>query len=81
MNAGTATGERFAATITSPTGNPFVVPGNAAGPPQAFTVTESGFPADTVVFIEQCDGVAPTTSGLAGFGFTGAGGPWTIAVS
>jgi hypothetical protein len=49
-----------AATITTPTGNPFVVPGNVSGQPQSFTVTASGFPAGSPVFIEQCDGV-PTT--------------------
>lgn len=52
-----------AATVTSPTGNPFIVPGNASGQPQAFTVSASGYVADDQVFIEQCDGVAPTTVG------------------
>ena len=54
----------FAATaITTPTGNPFIVPGNAAGQPVAFTVTASGFTAGDQVFIEQCDGVATTAVG------------------
>lgn len=53
----------FAATITSPTGNPFVVPGNAAGQPQPFTVSASGYASGDQVFIEQCDGVATTTPG------------------
>jgi len=55
--------EAFAATaITSPTGNPFVVP-SSGGQPQAFTISATGFAADTDVFVEQCDGVAPTTVG------------------
>ncbi len=52
-----------AATVTSPTGNPYVVPGNASGQPQAFTVSASGYAPDDQVFIEQCDGVAPTAVG------------------
>ncbi|MGZ6969325.1 MAG: hypothetical protein ACXVKN_16475 [Acidimicrobiia bacterium] len=52
-----------AATITSPTGNPFVVPGNAAGQPLAFTVSATGYTAGDQVFIEQCDGVATTATG------------------
>jgi hypothetical protein len=54
--------EAFAATITTPTGNPFVVP-SSGGHPVAFTVSGTGFPADTDVYVEQCDGVAPTTTG------------------
>jgi hypothetical protein len=53
----------FAATITSPTGNPFIVPANAAGQPVAFTVSASGYNAGDQVFIEQCDGVATTATG------------------
>jgi hypothetical protein len=53
----------LAATITAPTGNPFIVPGNAAGQPQAFTVSASGFVAGDLVFVEQCDGVAVSTPG------------------
>ena len=52
-----------AATITAPTGNPFVVPGNASGQPQSFTVAASGSPPARPCFIEQCDGVAPTDVG------------------
>ena len=52
-----------AATVTSPTGNPYVVPGNASGQPLAFTVSASGYAPDDQVFIEQCDGVAPTAIG------------------
>jgi large repetitive protein len=47
--------------ITTPTGNPIVVPGNAAGDPVAFTVVASGFVPGTNVFVEQCDGT-PTTA-------------------
>ena len=50
------------AAITVPTGNPFVVPG-VAGVPQAFTVTATGFTANSPVFVEQCDGVSPSAPG------------------
>jgi hypothetical protein len=53
----------FGATITSPAGNPFTVPGNAAGDPQPFTVSASGYTADSNVFIEQCDGTPSTATG------------------
>jgi hypothetical protein len=52
-----------AATITTPSTNPFVVPGDAGGIPQAFTVSGAGFTAGANVFIEQCDGIAPTAQG------------------
>jgi hypothetical protein len=55
------TGPAGAATsITAPTGNPFVVPHDVAGNPQAFDISVAGFAATTNVFVEQCDGVAPT---------------------
>jgi hypothetical protein len=49
-----------ATSITAPTGNPFVVPHDVAGNPQAFDVSVSGFAPSANVFVEQCDGVAPT---------------------
>ena len=49
--------------ITTPTGNPIVVPGNAAGNPVAFTVVASGFVPGTNVFVEQCDGTPSTAVG------------------
>jgi hypothetical protein len=61
--AGVAGPAGAATAISSPTGNPFVVPGNAGGDPQPFNVTATGFPPATNVFIEQCDGTAPTTVG------------------
>ena len=51
------------AAITSPSGSPFVVPGDASGDPQAFTVVANGFAPGVQVFVEQCDGVDPTTPG------------------
>ena len=51
------------ATITTPGTSPFVVPGDAAGNPQAFTVVGTGFAPSSNVFVEQCDGVAPTAPG------------------
>ena len=61
-NAGAST------SITAPATNPFVVPGNVAGIPQAFTVTASGFTPNSSVFVEQCDGVAATTPGWTATG-------------
>jgi hypothetical protein len=52
-----------ATSITTPSTNPFVVPGDAGGIPQAFTVSATGFSAGVNVFIEQCDGVSPTAQG------------------
>lgn len=52
-----------AATITAPTGNPFVVPGDVGGNPLKFTVSASGFAVSTNVFVEQCDGASPTSVG------------------
>jgi hypothetical protein len=53
----------FASTITAPTGTPFAVPGDAAGNPQPFTLTATGFAADANVFVEQCDGTPSTAVG------------------
>ena len=58
-----AAGPAGAATsITTPSTNPFAVPGTA-GSPNPFTVSASGFAASASVFIEQCDGVSPTSVG------------------
>jgi hypothetical protein len=56
-------GVAFAGTITTPTGNPFVVPGDASGNPVAFTIVATGYTPGTLVSVEQCDGVAPTAPG------------------
>ncbi len=50
-----------ATSITVPAANPYVVPGNVAGVPQAFDVTAAGFAPGANVYIEQCDGVSPTS--------------------
>ncbi len=50
----------FAGTITTPTGNPFVVPGDSHGNPVAFTVVASGYTPGSLVSVEQCDGVLPS---------------------
>ena len=52
-----------AGTITTPSANPYTVPGDATGTPQSFTVSGSGFTAGSQVYIEQCDGVPSSTSG------------------
>ena len=54
-----------AGTITSPSTNPYTVPGDATGTPLSFTVTASGYTPGTQVYIEQCDGVASSVSGWA----------------
>ena len=53
----------FAATITTPSGNPFTVPGDAGGNPVPFTVGASGYTPDAGVFVEQCDGTPSTAVG------------------
>jgi hypothetical protein len=50
-----------ATSFTTPSTNPFVVPHDVGGHPQAFDIGVTGFTASTNVFVEQCDGVAPTT--------------------
>ena len=52
-----------ATSITAPSSNPFVVPKDAGGNPVPFTVSAAGFAATSNVFVEQCDGVAPTAVG------------------
>jgi hypothetical protein len=52
-----------AATITTPSSNPFVVPKDVDGNPVPFNVTATGFAPTANVFIEQCDGVATTATG------------------
>jgi len=52
-----------AGTITSPSTNPYAVPGDATGTPQSFTVSGSGFTAGQQVYIEQCDGVPSSAAG------------------
>lgn len=53
----------FASTVSTPSGNPIVVPADSSGNPRAITVTASGFQPDDSVFIEQCDGTPTTTFG------------------
>ena len=38
-------GAAWAGTITTPSTNPFVVPGDAAGQPLSFTIVATGYPA------------------------------------
>ena len=70
-----------ATSITAPATNPFVVPGNAAGLPQAFTVTAAGFAPNSAVFVEQCDGVAATTPGWTATGNCDLGSSPSPAIS
>jgi hypothetical protein len=53
-----------ATSITTPSSNPFTVPGDALGHPQSFTIVASGFPqGPSSVSVEQCDGVSPASVG------------------
>src|SRR5262249_32064532 len=58
-----ASGATSAGTISQPAMNPFSVPGNAAGDPVPFDVAVSGFSPGILVYLEQCDGTAPTAPG------------------
>ena len=57
----------LAGTITTPSSNPYTATGytsaDASGQPTPWTVSGSGFPANTQIFAEFCDGVASTTPG------------------
>jgi hypothetical protein len=52
-----------AGTIVTPSGGTFVVPSDADGRPQPFTIDASGFAPGSSVIVEQCDGTAPTAVG------------------
>jgi len=47
--------------ITEPSGAPFAVGMDAQGKPVAFTIAVSGFPAGSLVYVEQCDPRPPTS--------------------
>jgi hypothetical protein len=54
------------AAIVQPTTNPFNVPAaDAAGDPAFFTITANGYSPSEAVFVQQCDGVPPTTTGYS----------------
>ncbi|HEV7524789.1 MAG TPA: hypothetical protein VGP92_07480 [Acidimicrobiia bacterium] len=50
-----------APAISAPRGNPYVVKVDAQGRPVPFTVSVTGFPAGSLVYVEQCDGRPPTS--------------------
>jgi hypothetical protein len=53
-----------AGTITVPAANPYVAIYDATGANLSFvTVSGTGFPVSTLMFIEQCDGLAPSAPG------------------
>ncbi len=55
-------GVAFGATqITTPGTSPFAIPGDGAGNPLPIDVVATGYQAGQNVFIEQCDGVDPST--------------------
>jgi len=54
-------GAGAASSITEPSANPSPVTFDAAGKPLPVTVVATGFPAGHQVFVEQCNGRAPTS--------------------
>jgi hypothetical protein len=60
---GLAGAAHAAGTITQPATSPFAVPGDAGGNPQSFTVVATGFVPASLVYIEVCDGLSPSTPG------------------
>ncbi len=59
-----ATSSAFATQITQPSTSPFAIPGDISatlGNPQPVDVTATGFTPGENVFIEQCDGVDPSS--------------------
>ena len=55
-------GVALAGTITTPGTSPFQVPAaDADGFPAFFTIVATGYPVGAPVFVEQCDGVPPST--------------------
>ena len=53
----------YAGSVTTPSSNPFTVPGDTAGTPQSFTITATGYTPGTLVYVEQCDGTPSTAPG------------------
>jgi hypothetical protein len=51
--------------ITEPSSSPYAVPADAAHAPQPFTIVATGFRPGSLVYVEQCDGVAPTSASWA----------------
>ena len=52
-------------TITEPHGNPYHVKLDAQGQPVPFTITAAGFPAGSLVYVEQCDPQPPSATNWA----------------
>ncbi len=57
---GLGTAPAGASTILQPSSSPVVVQVARAAQPQAVTVVAGGFPTGALVYVEQCDGVAPS---------------------
>jgi hypothetical protein len=51
--------------ISEPRGNPYHVPLDAQGRPIPFTVAVAGFPAGSLVYVEQCDAQPPSATNWA----------------
>jgi hypothetical protein len=51
-----------ATTVTEPKGNPIHVALDARGAPVPFTIAAAGFTPGTLVYVEQCDGQAPSAA-------------------
>ncbi len=57
-----ATPLQAATSFVAPSQSPYAVSGDASGKPEAFTVKVGGFEPNTSVYVEQCDGKAPTSA-------------------
>lgn len=63
---GSSTGTAFASagTITAPSSNPYVATYDSTGANLSYvTVSGTGFPDSTAMFVEVCDGVSPSAQG------------------
>jgi hypothetical protein len=54
-----------ASVISLPRGNPYHVPSDGQGRPIPFTVAVAGFPAGSLVYVEQCDAQPPSATNWA----------------
>ncbi len=55
-----ATAANAAPRVVEPRADPVAVHLDTSGNPQSFTIKVTGFAPDTRVYVEQCDGTAPT---------------------
>src|SRR5215471_18366219 len=59
----TTTAGAWAITVTTPTQNPFTVPGDTSGNPLPFDISVSGLTQFQPAFAVECDGIDPNSQG------------------